>query len=702
MKAPNKFFVWVKSPKSDFALFAIFLVLLNIAGARAFLRLDLTAQHSYSLSKVSRETIRSLEDPVSVKVFFSSNLPSPYNSVDRYLRDLLVEYSGVGSKKFDYQFFDMSKSENEELARSYGINMIQIQEVKDNEVGVKNAYMGLAVIYADGIEVLDNLTTADGLEYKLTTTISKMITTVSALSGLNGTVKVTLYASGELAGFGIQGFDRLSDIARNAYKNANKKSLGKLEFNSVAPSASEVPALAAKYGLQVINWSAGKDGKGAGSGVLGLVIEYGGRSRVIPLSLARTLFGGFAITGLDTLDQDIAANLQSLLSKSLKIGYVTGHGEKNLSDDKAGSARLNMLVSGMYEFTPVATATEEIPADISSLIIDGPRSQFTDAELYKIDQFLMKGGNIFMLVDPFEEIMPQGQLAMYGGQPTYRPVSTGLERLLSKYGVTAPQSYVLDKTCYIARAQGQGNVPLYYVPQLEKDSLNKKEIVSRNLAYVLFLQAGPLEISAEAAKSPGRRIVPLATSSAEAWRMSDSISLMPSAMQEPPKEKMKRENLAVLLEGKFDSAFESPPAAAASPAGSDASANAAAPAVSAASNAALQSNRHLAKSLQSGKIIVIGTSAVTTQALIDETGEQSIAIFVRNAIDYLNGNGDLIDMRTKGLGLDPLNKTSPAARTAARIVCLYSLPLLAAVAGLVAWRYRARRRRKIEARYKEA
>ena len=107
---------------------------------------------------------------------------------------------------------------------------------------------------------------------------------------------------------------------------------------------------------------------------------------------------------------------------------MTGHGEKNLNDEKSGSARLNMLVSGMYEFKPVETATEDIPSDVSSIVIDGPRAQFTDAELYKIDQFLMRGGNIFMLVDPFEEIMSQGQLAMYGGQPTYRPVSTGTRK----------------------------------------------------------------------------------------------------------------------------------------------------------------------------------------------------------------------------------------------------------------------------------
>ena len=160
-------------------------------------------------------------------------------------------------------------------------------------------------------------------------------------------------------------------------------------------------------------------------------------------------------------------------------------------------------------------------------------------------------------------------------------------------------------------------------------------------------------------------------------------------MPEPPKEKMKRQNLAVLLEGNFDSAFDAPLE-------ESASANAA------GAGSQIQTSLHIAKSLQSGKIIVIGTSAVTTQALIDETGEQSIAVFVRNAIDYLNGNGDLIDMRTKGLALDPLDKTTPALRAAARIVCLYALPLLPAVAGLVAWRRRANRRRKIEARYKEA
>ena len=85
----------------------------------------------------------------------------------------------------------MSKPENEELASSYRIRQKQIQEVKDNEVGFKNVFMGLALVYADSIEVLDDLVSPEGLEYKLTTTMSKMINTTSALAGLKDNVEIT-------------------------------------------------------------------------------------------------------------------------------------------------------------------------------------------------------------------------------------------------------------------------------------------------------------------------------------------------------------------------------------------------------------------------------------------------------------------------------------------------------------------------------
>ncbi len=694
------FLAWISGPKSDIALFAIFLLLLNIVGARAFLRLDLTAQREYSLSASSRQTIRSLEEPLSVKVFFTKNLPSPYNSVERYLRDLLVEYAGAGSKKFSYEFFDMDKPESQQMAGAYGLSQAQIQEVKDNEVGLKGAYMGLALTYADGVEVLDGLTTSEGLEYRLTTTIQKMVSTVNALSGLNGKVKLTLFVSPELSGFGIKGLDTLKKTVQTAYDSVNKKSQGRVEFEYAEPTQAEVSSLSKKYGLQLINWSAGTDGTGAGSGVLGIALDYGDRSRVVPLALARSLFGGYGITGLDTLEQDIQGGLEALVSRSTSIGYLTGEGEKSLDDAQTGAARFASLVSGIYEFKAVDVEKQDLPTGLTSLVINGPRSSFSDAALYRIDQFIMRGGNVLFLVDGIDEKMPEGQMAYYGGQPTYEPVSTGIEKLLSKYGVTVSSAYVLDKECYVAKQQGTGETPLYYVPMLSRERLNKKEAVSRNLAGVFFLQSSPIDISDAAAKAAGRRVSILATSSPEAWRESDNISLMPYAMSPPAAASMKKENLMVLLEGSFDSAFGGAPEGVDSPAQLDASGNVV-PA-SDASAPAIVATKYIPSSVQSGKIIVAGTSAITTQAVLDENGTQPTAVLLRNAIDYLNGNTELIAMRTKGNSLNTLYRTTPAVRAVARVVDLYLLPVLVALVGLFAWRRRVSRRRKIEARYKEA
>lgn len=180
----KKFLKWLKSPKSDFALFILLLILANLAAHNAFLRFDLTAPKSYSLSKASRSIVKNIEQPLNVRVFFADNLPSPYNGVAQYVKDILVEYKGAANSKFSVNYMDMSKPENEAIAREYGLHQIQIQEVKNNEVGFKQAYMGIVVSYGDSIELMDGITSVDGFEYSLTTKISKMISMSDTLEAL--------------------------------------------------------------------------------------------------------------------------------------------------------------------------------------------------------------------------------------------------------------------------------------------------------------------------------------------------------------------------------------------------------------------------------------------------------------------------------------------------------------------------------------
>ena len=143
MKGFKKFGAWLMGPKSDMYLLLVVLVLANLVSVGAFFRVDLTKENSYSLSRASKELVSTLDEPLSVKVYFTSNLPAPYNSVERYLRDLMVEYKGAGNKRFSYEFFDTEKAENRQQAQDYGLRPVQIQEVKDTEIGLKTAWMGL-------------------------------------------------------------------------------------------------------------------------------------------------------------------------------------------------------------------------------------------------------------------------------------------------------------------------------------------------------------------------------------------------------------------------------------------------------------------------------------------------------------------------------------------------------------------------------
>lgn len=173
----NKFINWLKSPSSDKLLIVIAVILLNLVSIRGFLRLDLTSQKAYSISKASKDVVKHIEAPLSIKVFFTSNLPAPYNTIEQYLSDILSEYKAHGSKYFSYQIFDMNNPQHQKIASEFGLGPVQIETVETTQISSKIAWMGLAITYGDYIATLDSLKTTDDIEYKITTTISKIIST---------------------------------------------------------------------------------------------------------------------------------------------------------------------------------------------------------------------------------------------------------------------------------------------------------------------------------------------------------------------------------------------------------------------------------------------------------------------------------------------------------------------------------------------
>lgn len=677
----KKFINWITGPKSDFVLLIILLVLINLVGANSFFRLDLTSPKSYSLSQSSKEVVKNLEEPLSVKVFFSNNLPSPYNTVEQYLEDILVEYKGSANKNFSYEFFDMDKPENEELASSYRIRQKQIQEVKDNEVGFKNVYMGVVLVYADSIEVLDDIISPDGLEYRLTTTMSKMINTTSALAGLKDNVNVTLYSSSDLSAFGIKNFNQLENIVSNAVAQVNKKNMNKVSFKVVNPNQDEVSELCAKYGVDEISWTDDKatdESKKNGKGMIAAVMEYNDNFKLLPVKLSRSFFGSYGIAGLDNLETVITENLQTLVSRSDKIGYLTGFGTKTLNDAQNGSQRLQMLANDKYQFVELDLEKDEIPSTISNIVIVAPTEKISEKVFYKLDQFLMQGGNLTVFADMYQEVPTENQYQL----PEYKLLETGLPEFLAKYGIELGKDYVMDMNCYKNFQQGYGEIPMYYVPITERSTINQKNPITKNLSYILMFQNSSINLNL----SDDVKGTVLVKSSDQSWLMKDNIIMHPLYITPVAENERSSYNLAVLAEGKFASQFDKNIL--------EQNKN-----DFAKDSLAGGTDNHLTKAVQNGKIFVAGSSVIVSPMLIDDSGREPISIFVRNVLDYMNGNEDLCTMRTKGLALNTLKKSSTASIKVAKIINQYGVPLLVIIIGFIVWRMRVEHRKKIRIQY---
>ena len=671
----KKIIEWFKSSASDFVLFLLLLVLLNFVGRNAYIRADLTKQHSYSLSKASKTLVKNLDEPVSIRVFFDKKLPAQYSAITQYVEDLLDEYKRAANKNFSVSLMDLSKQENQDLAANYGLQQIQIQEVTNNEIGVKQTYMGLAISYGDSVEVIDPITSSDGFEYTLTSTISKMINTAASLETLKGDDKIQLKVimSSTIKSLRISGVDTMEADLEKLCRQINKAKMDKLEYSVIHPAMDEVSGYTEHYGIQPINY---RNANGElETGCIGVVVEYGEKFQTLPIQIQDIFFNNYAVVGIDTAEEGINSAIQSLISKPTQFGYIVGHGELDLISDE-GASGFNTALSELYEIKTIDLNDEDIPASMKSIVINGPKQDLTEEELYKIDQFIMRGGNVLFLIEPCLEVQQNNMF--YGNMSTYTANETNLDRLLNKYGVTNTKEYVMDEQSCQSYSNSYGILDLYWAPLLQKEQMNSKHAITSNLGNVVMLQSSPLEVT----ESRNVKETVLVESSDRAWtEQPDGLMLNPLMLSAPEdKSMMSKKKLMVLLEGEFESAFDS------APEGSQGQGDYAI-------------SNHLSRSKQPGKIIVAGSSQITSNQVFAEDGSSGIAVLLINAIDYLNGNEDFCKMRTKGVSINVLDTQSKSKMSFFQLFNEFGLAILVLIAGLIVWRMRIKRKAKINRFY---
>lgn len=159
-------------------------VLLNLISYQAFFRLDLTSDQRYSLSPGSRSLVRSLEDPLTLKLYLTEGLPQPYGTQGRYIKDLLGDYRTASRGKIRLEVINPEKNEKARAeAQSSGAIPAKFTQVASDQFQVREGYMGVALFYQDKKETIPFVKDVGGLEYDISSRIKRMVSVRKKIIG---------------------------------------------------------------------------------------------------------------------------------------------------------------------------------------------------------------------------------------------------------------------------------------------------------------------------------------------------------------------------------------------------------------------------------------------------------------------------------------------------------------------------------------
>jgi ABC-type uncharacterized transport system involved in gliding motility auxiliary subunit len=238
----------------------------------------------------------------------------------------------------------------------------------------------------------------------------------------------------------------LTDLLKE-YERAGK---GKFKFTLIEPNTDELREQAKEAGLQEQPFgevsATGEDQASIAQGYLGLVFKYGSEKAVIPQLFPNQTDGlEFWITNKIREIRDKADNIKH------RIGVITGKDELKLSDTNlvpkqgrgGGSPSIQSILEQAFPFYKIEEVdlkdgANEIDKDLAGLIITEPQKDYSEKELRRIDEFLMRGGKSLVVYASAVTLKPQ--------DPTMKAtLSThGLDKLLTGYGIQMNKDAVLD------------------------------------------------------------------------------------------------------------------------------------------------------------------------------------------------------------------------------------------------------------------
>lgn len=200
---------------------------------------------------------------------------------------------------------------------------------------------------------------------------------------------------------------------------------------------------------------------------LGAIVQLGEKTEAIP----------FMQQGA-AMEYALSSSIKKLtVIEKPSIGFIQGHGEPSLQSYHQAMTSLSVL----YDVEPVDLGTHTDLDKYTSLAIVAPTDSFPSQHLEMLNQYLEKGKNLFVAMDRVE-----GDFNTSRGTE----LTTGLEKWLKEKGISVENDFVVDANCGSVQVrQQQGmmtfstNVQFPYFPIIK--TFSKHPITSGLEALVL-------------------------------------------------------------------------------------------------------------------------------------------------------------------------------------------------------------------------
>ncbi len=348
------------------------------------------------------------------------------------------------------------------------------------------------------------------------------------------------------------------------------------------------------------------------------------------------------------LEYDLTRLIYNLSDpKKPKVGLITAHQMNQdvsplLTFGGQGPQQWAIVpqLRALFDLVTVDLEKAVIGDDIDLLLIVHP-PKLSERVLYAVDQFVLHGGRVVVMVDPFSEVGTafRNQQRQAGGPPV--PDSSDLQPLLAAWGVDFTGGRFVGDWDYAQRVNmgsGAGGAakPVRYLSwlALQPNTYDTDDIVMGGLGPVVVASAGHLS-KREGAASEFR---PLIRTGAESMLFESNF------LRAGPNPRNLIEAFKATDESYVVAARVSGPVATAFPDGAPEGATAAKP--------------HLTEASRPANLVIIADSdMVFDQFWVREQSLGGKRLFVQtsanadlmiNALDHLAGSEDLISLRSRG------------------------------------------------------